>query len=504
MTRLSSVERMLPILSLFTVVLQLCGTSTPALGAAANQTGQPSQKQAAKPQAAAESSIVVGTIGTYEITKKELYERLMEELYPYDSETYDQQKQPPDAQTVLMKMLAEKAMIMEARKEGLLKNELITSTVKRFRERRLIMLLAQRYVERYRGKITATPAEITQKMHADKKLTEARAKALVEQTKAGKILDAYYMQIYTKAHVKKLDQNYAEAIEIYQRLLHRPKEPRKVSWIQNSQIRNELTPREKNIVLAQYAGGKVTLEDWLETYCDIVPPRRSPINTPGAVEGLLERALRVPLLVWEATSLGFDKDPDLLKQVRDYEDRRLLGEAQAAKRKEVTEPTADEIIAYFRKNQEAFGSSPNLKIDLIWCHDLAAAKKAKAELDGGKDFETVKQHYSLEKKSKPFNTYPGGEGLFWKELWAGEPGQVLGPLKGFYRQGIKWRLVKILEKTPGKAKEYSPAMESQIKNKMMSERGTDLIARYGRELLKKYPHQVYPERIKDVNPLNIP
>jgi hypothetical protein len=502
---------MLPILSILTFVLQWCGVSTPARGAAANRSAQPAQKQVAKPQAGAkpapsevEGSIVVGKIGPYEITKKELSERLMAELYPYDSETYDQQEQPPDALAVLNKMLAEKAMMLEGRKEGLLKNELIAGTVKRFRERRMIILLAQRYVERYRNKITATPAEITQKMHTDKKLTEARAKAMVEQTKAGKILDAYYMQIYTRAHVKKLDQNYAETIQIYQRLLHRPKEARRVSWIQNSQIRNELTPREKNLVLAQYVGGKVTLEDWFETYCDIVPPRRPPIDTPGAVEEMLERALRVPLLIWEATSLGLDKDPDLLAQVRDYEDRRLLGEVEGEKRKEVTPPTTDEIIAYFHKNQGAFGTSPSLKVDLIWCDNLAVARKAKAELDAGKDFETVKQRYSLEKKSKPFKTYAGGEGLFWKELWAGQPGQVLGPLKGFYRQGIKWRLVKILEKTPGKPKEYAPAMESQIKNRMINQRGTELIARYGQELLKKYPHQVYPERIKDVNPLNIP
>jgi len=518
MTQLSQIKRMLPALCLLTVLVYLSGLIAPAQAGAADQTAQPPQKQEAKPPAtaanaptdqsagppAAEPSIVVGRISDYVITKNELKERLMTELYPYDRETYDEQEQPPDALTVLMKMLGEKAMVMEARKEGRLNDELISSTVKRFSERRLVNLLAQKYVDKNRDRLMATADEIRQKIQADQKLDETRAKAAIEQAKAGKLLDEYYMQIYTKAHVKKLDQNYARAIEIYQRLLHRPKEDRKVAWIQNSQLKNELAPREANLVLVLYSGGKVTLKEWLETYCDIVPPRRPAIDTPGAVEELVERALRMPLLIWEATALGLDKDKDLVTQVRDYEDRRLLSEVQVAKQKEVTAPTTEEVMAYFQKNQEAFGTSKTLKIDLIWCENLPTAQKARAELDAGKDFEAVRQQYSLEKTGKPFNTYPTGEGLFWKDLWAGEPGRVLGPLKGFYGQGIQWRLVKILEKTPGQVKQYSPDLEPQIKNRIISERGKNLVDQYGRELLKKYSFQAYPEKIKDVDPLNIP
>ena len=370
MTQLSQIKRMLTTLCLSTFLLYLSGLSTPALGGIAEQTSQPPQKQETQPPAAtsntgaeqpagppaAETSVVVGRIGDYVITKNELKERLKTELYPYDRETYDEQEQPPDALTVLMKILGEKAMVIEARKEGRLNDELITSTVKRFSERRLVNLLAQKHVDKNRDRLTATADEIRQKMQADQKLDETRAKAAIEQAKAGKLLDEYYMQIYTKARVKKLDQNYARAIEIYQRLLHRPKEDRKVAWIQNSQLKNELAPREANLVLALYSGGKVTLKEWLETYCDIVPPRRPVIDTPGAVEELAERALRMPLLVWEATALGLDKDAELVTQVRDYEDRRLLSEVQAAKQKEVTEPTTEEVTAYFQKNQDALSS----------------------------------------------------------------------------------------------------------------------------------------------------
>lgn len=212
----------------------------------------------------------------------------------------------------------------------------------------------------------------------------------------------------------------------------------------------------------------------------------------------------MPLLISEAESLGLDRDQEMLKQVRDYEDRRLLSEARAAKHKEATKPTTEQIIAYFGQNKESFGTSKSLKIDLIWCQDLKTAKQARAALDSGEDFESVRKQYSPEKEGKPFNTHPSSEGLFWKDLWAGDPNQIIGPVKGFYQQGISWRIVKILEKTPGQVKQYSSDMESRIRSRMMSEQGKALIEKYGNELLRKYPHQIYADRIKDIDPLNIP
>ncbi len=484
-----------PFLWLLATICYLCPTE--AYSSAAQQSNsQPVINPAAK------ESIVVARIAYYTIIKGELEKRLMTELHPYDYDDYDENAVPVDAKTMLMKMVAEKAMIIEACAQGYLKNEAINTSVRRFSERKLVNLLLQRHIE---GKINVTEDEITRKMQADPKLDKARAKTIVERAKTGMMWDQYYKQIYGKSRVKKLSQNFPRVIQIHERLLRNPKQSRNVGFIRTSQVKDELMPAEINIVLAQYNSGKITLKDWFEALCDIVPPRRPrDLNTPKGVDQLLERALRMPLLVSEAKALRLDRDKDLLKQVRDYEDRRLLGEARAAKRKELKDPTTEQIIAYFGRNKESFGTSKSLKIDLIWCQDLKTAKQARAALDSGKDFEAVRQQYSLEKQGKAFTTHPSSEGLFWKDLWAGDPNQIIGPVKGFYRQGISWRIVKILEKAPGKEKLYSSSMDGQIKSRMMSEQNKTLIAQYGKELLKKYPYQIYPDSIKDIDPLDIP
>ncbi|MFH1882074.1 MAG: hypothetical protein ABIL62_05110 [Planctomycetota bacterium] len=474
------------------------------------------QRQSVVESSVEPSNIVVASIGDYVITSQELEKRLMTELYPRGYDNYDEQAGPADAQTVLMKMIAEKAMVTEARKLGFLKDESLAEQIKRFKDKRLVNLLLQKQLA---PKLTVTESEIQQKMKADPKLDRARAEAMLKNTKGRMLFNQYYKQICQKFNMTKKSENYLKAAQIHQRLLTQPKKPRKVPFIRIYQVKEELTPEEKNIVLATFSvspqdalrrspqddNGKITLKDWFDTLCNSAPPSRpKDLNTPKGVDRLLEMTLRMPLLVSEAGSLGLDNDKNLLEQVREYEDTRLLSKVRSEKYKEIKEPTTEQIMIYFGKNQEAFRTDWTLKIDLIWCQDLKTARQAKAELDGGKDFESVRQKYSLQKKGKPFNTYPSGEGLFWKDLWKGDPNDILGPVKGFYRNSIKWRIVKILEKNPGKVKGYSDNMGQRAKEKIVSEQRDALLAKYGSELLKKYPYKVYTQKIKDIDPLDIP
>jgi len=493
--------------------------------------GEPAEPQKPKQQGgiedAPEDPNIVAKIGDYVITKEDLRKRLMNELRP---EPYESgiQAEPVNAESILKKMIAEKAMVIEARRSGLLQsNEEIRTSVKQLRERNPANLLLQRYLQSKQTELMVTDAEIDQALKTDPKLDRTRAQAMLRRTKANKILDDYYGQLYKKLNVQKVSANFARAAEIHQRLLYEPKEPRTVGWIISSQIRNELTPQEKGIVLATHKGGKFTLEDWFEALHGLSPPSRPrDLHTVKGVEQLLDRALRMPIFVAEAESLSLDKDEGLVQQVRQYEDMLLLGAAQMSIYEQVNELTEQEIVdrlldpvfripiffdeheqeivAYFNKNKEAFGTPRRLKIDQIWCQDLKAGQKAKAELEAAKDFESVKKEFSLQKGSQPFDTYPASEGMFFNDLWQGDPNTVVGPVRGFYSDAVKWRIVKIFEKKPAELREYSSDMKAQIRDRVSAEKRDAAFAKYRQELLEKYPHQIYADRIKDIDPLDAP
>lgn len=445
---------------------------------------------------------IVAKIGPYTITKDELEKKLMMELRPNPYELRSE-AETPDAESVLMKMIAEQAIVMEARKQNLQEDETIHEVIKDFKEKKYVNSLLSNYLK---GKIMVTDNEIDEHIKANPDMDRARAKAMLAQAKSGQLLGKYYDQLYKKFHIQKLSENFYKTAQIHNRLLNWPKEPRKATFIRIRQIKEELTPEEQNIVLATYDNGKITLKDWFETLCEIAPPSRpKDLNTREGVEKLLDRALKMPIFVSEAKLLGHDKNEDILKEAKEYEGRILLNKVRKEKIKDITGPIpAEQIVDYFNMNKEVFGTQNMLKIDQIWCQDIKTAQKAKSELDNGRDFEAVKQAYSFEKKTTPYNTSLGSEGMFFKGLWNSEPNEIVGPIKGFHMDGIKWRVVKILEKTPGAIKEYSTDMNREIESKMLTRQRNATMEEYSKELLEKYPYEMYADRIKDINPLDIP
>ena len=449
--------------------------------------------------------VIVGQIGDYVIKKNELEKRLITELYPDQYEPFNEEAVPADVNSVLMLMLSEKAMIMEARNLNYQEKENIQKLINDEKNKRIINLLTESYLKKNADKVAVTEPEIEQKIKEEPRLNKEQAKKTLYTQKANSLLNQYYREIYKKLEVKKITENYPKAIKVHDRLLNHPIKKENIRFIRKYQITDETTEEEKNIVLATFTGGKITLLDWFETLHGLSPPSRpKDLNTIKGFDNLLERTLTTPLLVAEAKLLGLDKDQDMLKKIRDYEDTRLLNEFRNEKREEVSEITSEEAANYFNNNKKMFGNK-KLRIDQIWCSDIDTAKRAKAELDNGKDFEVLKQQYSLSKNGKPFDTYPNNQGLFWKDLWKGEPNEIIGPVKGFYNSNeIKWRIVKIMEKDPGKPTEYSQNLENAIKNLIANQKYDILLKKCSQELLKKYPYEIFPDKIKNINPLEMP
>ena len=504
MTRLFRNKLSLFTLGLLIVICCSCSTKKSEKTEPAKETeAEKNVKEASGVEAVTEPSNTVAKTGDYFITKEELEDRLMESLRSGGYKGPGEQAEPVDAKTVLLEMIAEKAMIMEARKQNLQERETIRMPIERSTNNRLRGMLLSRYLK---DKATVTDSEIEKKIKANPKLSRERAKAMLERAKAKELVKQYCNELYEKSHMQKLRDNFPKASKIHQRLLLNSKGSQRINFVRYKQVGNELTQEEKDLVLAKYDYGEVTLKDWFEVLCEISPPSRPKnLHTSEGVERLLEKVLEKAILVSEAKQLGLDKDEDLVKRIKEHEDKRLFNEIRREKTKNIKEPTnEEEIVAYFNKNKEVFGIEKKLKIDQIWCQDLKTAHQVKAELDGGKDFEVGKQEYSLDKKSNPLFASPSRKGMFFDELWKSEPNEIVGPIKGFYREGFKWRVVKILEKRPGQLREYSDKMREFVKMRMAGEQKRAALAEYRKELLGKYPYEIYADRIKDIDPLNIP
>ena len=104
-------------LAFLTVICLLCAAAAPVSPAASEKAEQPAARAVADPSA------VVAKIGSYRVTREELEKQLMMKLRPQDYDSYDEQAEPPTVKGTLEEMVAEKAMVIEARKQGGLDDE---------------------------------------------------------------------------------------------------------------------------------------------------------------------------------------------------------------------------------------------------------------------------------------------------------------------------------------------------------------------------------------------
>jgi hypothetical protein len=121
----------------------------------------------------------------------------------------------------------------------------------------------------------------------------------------------------------------------------------------------------------------------------------------------------------------------------------------------------------------------------------------------GTSFAEANTTYGLREQAASHKVFPGSEGVFWETLWQAEPNNVVGPVKGFHQNGICWRVVKILGKTPGEMRPYDANLKNQVQSTLMAERRDAVMAAYEKELLEQYSYEIDSDKIAEIDPLAV-
>ena len=217
-----------------------------------------------------------------------------------------------------------------------------------------------------------------------------------------------------------------------------------------------------------------------------------------------DQALTGPVLMAEAIARGYDKNPKYLETMRTVEDQNLLGKLVSDKLSNLPEPNDSQIKAYYDKHPTRFGASAMMKIDQIWCKDLATAQEVRKKLAEGASFEALKKDLSLRKDEPIQDIYPPSERTFWDDLRKAEPNTVVGPVKGFFQPPqIRWRVVKVLAKKPAVIAPYVDSIKNNVIDAAMTDRVMAIQRDFHKQMLAKYPHEVYSDKIKDMDPLEV-
>jgi len=129
---------------------------------------------------------VLAEIGDYRITRANLKKRMLKKLQNHSL------SEVPDAKRMLKKMVIEKAMIMEGRKENYLEGNF---GIERTNNTELIRLMLKNELE---DKIQITQEEIEKKLKKHPKLDERQAAMALQQEKGRKLTEQFYQKVNEK------------------------------------------------------------------------------------------------------------------------------------------------------------------------------------------------------------------------------------------------------------------------------------------------------------------
>ncbi|MCF7975112.1 MAG: peptidyl-prolyl cis-trans isomerase [Phycisphaerae bacterium] len=443
----------------------------------------------------------VAQVADQVITGAQLRARFVREIGP-SSEALFPEKKAVTLVDVANMLVRDKMMALEARAQGLLSDPDIAWTLEKTRSTLLINHFVNKVI---RPTIKVTDEQIDAQMASSPKMTREQATLTVERRLIMSDINQRLKALLESMHVQKQQDNIAMAAVLYAKLLNRPvmKRNKNMPWVLKEQMLTELTPEQAGLKLIQFDGGAITLLDFMKTIHGMVPVKR-PKNLvePQGVESVLDGSLGSALLIAHIESLGLPKDPEVAQKIREGEDQRLLGLLVSRMSQSIARPTQEEIQARFDEIKGQLTPANQVKVQTIWCQDRETADKAKNVLDQGQPFDQVLENMSLDPKSAgPSHLMAGSETVFWSQISSSEPNQVVGPIQGFYRGELKWRMIKVLEKIDGQPVTLEMNTSDGIYSEIYNQRKEAVLKSFQDGLFLKYDYKIFGSRLKSFDPL---
>jgi peptidyl-prolyl cis-trans isomerase C len=228
-------------------------------------------------------------------------------------------------------------------------------------------------------------------------------------------------------------------------------------------------------VVATYSGKKLTSADVVQEIERLPGPSRAYLSAPDRKRQFVENMILNDLLFAEAQKAGYDKDPDIEKQITDTRKRLVV---QRLMREYQTPPTItdDDAKKYYDDNPSLF-STTQIKASHILVKDEETAKRLHAQLvaDPSKFADVAKQE-STDKTSgaKGGDLGKFGQGRmvpeFERVAFSLKPGQLSEPVKTQYG----WHLILVSEREEGERKPFDQVKE-QIKTTLRNKQLQDAV-----------------------------
>jgi parvulin-like peptidyl-prolyl isomerase len=259
------------------------------------------------------------------------------------------------------------------------------------------------------------------------------------------------------------------------------------------------TTKQKEITLAEYEGGKITLGSLIDVYKDRMVSTFGKFTQTRALKADIERQSRNKLIMIAIKENGIDKLPEIVREIRQFTEDQMNRMVEQKAVTENVDPNDQEVKAYFKRNPDSFKKEAEIEIWEIFTTDRKVAETVAQKAKQGVNFEDLLNKYSEDKSLKNKGGYLGYKkvserGEVSREAHKlGPGGKIGGPVK--FRRG--WSVFKT-----GQMKNEEPMNFEEAKNRAKSllKRELTLAAKteWETSLKSKYTVNIDEEKLKEI------
>jgi len=256
---------------------------------------------------------------------------------------------------------------------------------------------------------------------------------------------------------------------------------------------------DKNIVLAVWDGGQLTLDDLINEYGEQFKRHRAKLEEYFKLAPDVEHIVIInKMFMKDALKMGLDREKDVQDQIRQVKERRMLSMVEEAEVKQKAEASEEELMEYYESHKEEFLNPEEIEIWEIFVKKESDAKKVLKLAKSGKDFEALAKKYTEDKMLKNKHGYVGFKqknrrGAISREAFKVGENAIGGPVR--YRSG--WAVFKTGELKPKEFKSFEDA-KNQVNSKLSRNKITERRKEWQEELTTRYTLTVNKELVEQI------
>ena len=237
-------------------------------------------------------------------------------------------------------------------------------------------------------------------------------------------------------------------------------------------------PVSGGTVIATYGDHRFTTEDFTREVERLPPRSRAQLTTPERKRQFVDNYILNELLSEQGREKGYDKDPDIVRQVDDLR-ARLVVQRVMRDYQEAPVLTEEDIKAYYEQNQRLF-SGAQIHAAHILVKDETLAKQLKAQLDADPSkFEELAKANSVDTATAA----RGGDlGFFGQGRMVAEFERTAyqlqnpGDISQIVQTPFGYHIIKLIEHKDGPNKPFEEVKE-RIRVALTNQRRQELVAK---------------------------